>query len=202
MMGLVSANGRVFAVADEGSIAYPNNPANWSLCARDAYNGVLLWRIPIQRYQDHMWRLKNGPAQLPRRLVAEADRVYVTLDINGPVSALDAASGKIAWSFLTGARIDSPPTIYKGRAYFGCADGWVYCLNAADGALVWKFLAAGHDKQLFSHGQLESVHPVHGMCSSRTTLFIAWPADPCSWMAESVSTGSTRSPERNYRFRC
>ena len=62
MMGLVSARGRVFAIADEGSVAYPNSPANWSLCARDAYNGVLLWRIPIQRYQDHMWPLKNGPA--------------------------------------------------------------------------------------------------------------------------------------------
>ncbi|MFZ5833024.1 MAG: PQQ-binding-like beta-propeller repeat protein [Planctomycetota bacterium] len=98
MMGLVSAEGRVFAVADEGSIAYPNNEANWSLSARDAYNGVLLWRVPIQRYQDHMWRLKNGPAQLPRRLVAEGDRVYVTLDINGPLSAVDAATGKILYS--------------------------------------------------------------------------------------------------------
>jgi len=97
-MGLVSARGRVFAIADEGSVAYPNSPANWSLCARDAYNGVLLWRIPIQRYQDHMWPLKNGPAQLPRRLVAEGDRVYVTLDINGPVSAVEAATGKILYS--------------------------------------------------------------------------------------------------------
>ena len=98
MMGLVSAQGRVFAIADEGSIADPSSPANWSLSARDAYNGVLLWRIPIQRYQDHTWPLKNGPAQLPRRLVAEGDRVYVTLDINGSVSAIDAATGKILYS--------------------------------------------------------------------------------------------------------
>jgi len=98
MMGLVSAGGRVFSIADEGSIAYPNGPADWSLSARDAYNGVLLWRIPIQRYQDPMWRLKNGPAQLPRRLVAEGDRVYVTLDINGPVSAIEAATGTILYS--------------------------------------------------------------------------------------------------------
>jgi outer membrane protein assembly factor BamB len=98
MMGLVSAGGRVFAVADEGSVAFPNNEAAWSLSARDAYNGVLLWRIPIQRYQDHMWPLKNGPAQLPRRLVAEGDRVYVTLDINGPLSAVEAATGKILYS--------------------------------------------------------------------------------------------------------
>lgn len=98
MMGLVSAGGRVFAIADEGSVAFPNAPANWCLCARDAYNGVLLWRIPIQRYQDPMWRLKSGPAQLPRRLVADGDRVYVTLDINGPVSSVDAATGKVEYS--------------------------------------------------------------------------------------------------------
>ena len=98
MMELVSANGRVFSMADEGSISSPDEPAKWSLCARDAYNGVLLWRVPISRFQDHMWHLKNGPAQLPRRLVAEGNRVYVTLDINGPVSALDAVTGKILYS--------------------------------------------------------------------------------------------------------
>jgi len=98
MMELVSANGRVFSIADEGSISEPNALAKWSLCARDAYNGILLWRVPISRFQDHMWRLKNGPAQLPRRLVAESNRVYVTLDINGPVSALDAVTGKVFYS--------------------------------------------------------------------------------------------------------
>ena len=27
-----------------------------------------------------------------------------------------------------------PPTFHRGRLYFGCTDGWVYCLRAADGA--------------------------------------------------------------------
>ena len=30
-------------------------------------------------------------------------------------------------------RVDSPPSIRDGRAYFGSADGWVYCLRARDG---------------------------------------------------------------------
>ena len=41
-----------------------------------------------------MWPLKSGPAQLPRRLVAVKDRVYVTLGIDAYLTALDAATGK------------------------------------------------------------------------------------------------------------
>ena len=89
-------------------------------------------------------------------------KVFVAAIDAHTVYALDNASGKVVWSFLTGARIDSPPTIYQGRVYFGCADGCVYCLDAADGALAWKFLAAANDRQLLSYGQFESVHPVHG----------------------------------------
>jgi hypothetical protein len=89
-------------------------------------------------------------------------KVFVAAIDAHTLYALDSTSGKFAWSFLAGARIDSPPTIYQDRAYFGCADGCVYCLSAGDGALVWKFLAAGSDRQLFSYGQFESVHPVHG----------------------------------------
>ena len=36
----------------------------------------------------------RGPSQLPRRLVAVNDRVYVTLGFGEPVTALDAATGE------------------------------------------------------------------------------------------------------------
>ena len=38
----------------------------------------------------------------------------------------------------------------------------MYCLRADNGALAWRFLAAPAEQQLSSHGQLESVWPVHG----------------------------------------
>ena len=76
--------------------------------------------------------------------------------------ALDTASGKEAWHFVAGGRVDSPPTLYKGLALFGCADGCVYGLNADDGRLAWKFRAAPTDRKLVSYGQVESVWPLSG----------------------------------------
>jgi len=91
---MVSARGRTFYILDEGSRVSPQLPSDWKLVARDAFNGVLLWKRPIKRWHNHLWPLKSGPANLPRRLVAQRDVVYVTLGIDAPIVALDAASGE------------------------------------------------------------------------------------------------------------
>ena len=36
--------------------------------------------------------------------------------------AFDAVTGKAAWHFLAGGRVDSPPTYWKGRVFFGGKD--------------------------------------------------------------------------------
>ncbi len=99
LSGLVSANGRIFYIMDEGSKASIQLPPKWVLVGRDAFNGVVLWKRPIAVWYNHLWPLKSGPAVLPRRLVAIGDRVYVTLGINAPLSELDAATGKTLRTF-------------------------------------------------------------------------------------------------------
>ena len=96
---VVASGGRVFYILDDGPIESIEFPAKWVLVARDGFNGVILWKRPLGRWQDHLRRFRSGPTQLPRRLVAVGDRVYVTLGYGEPVSALDAASGEPAWSF-------------------------------------------------------------------------------------------------------
>ncbi|HID20804.1 MAG TPA: methyltransferase domain-containing protein, partial [Planctomycetaceae bacterium] len=91
---VVSAGGRVFAIVDEASPISVLNPPQWRLVARDAYNGTVLWKRKIPKWFTHLWPLKSGPAQLPRRLVAVGERVYVTLGIDQPLSVLDAVTGK------------------------------------------------------------------------------------------------------------
>ncbi len=91
---LVSAAGRLFYIFDEGPTASIQLPAKWSLIARDAFNGTILWKRPISSWNTHLWPLKSGPAQLPRRLVAVEDRVYVTLGLDAPLTVLDAATGR------------------------------------------------------------------------------------------------------------
>ncbi len=94
MSAMVSANGRIFYIMDEGSRVSILLPSKWQLVARDAFNGAVLWRREIPTWNSQLWPLKTGPTQLARRLVAIEDRVYVTLGIDAPVMALDAATGE------------------------------------------------------------------------------------------------------------
>ncbi len=91
---MVSAQGRLFYIIDEGPRASIQLPADWQLVARDAHNGIVLWKQPLQQWLTRYWPWKSGPAQMPRKLIAIGDRVYLPLDINGPLVQLDAASGK------------------------------------------------------------------------------------------------------------
>jgi len=94
--------------------------------------------------------------------VAAAGKVFVALSDAHTLYALDMATGGVAWRFVAGGRIDSPPTLYQGLALLGCRDGRVYCLRASDGRLVWRFLAAPRDRRVASFDQIESAWPVHG----------------------------------------
>ena len=91
----VSGGGKVFYIFDEGSTFSPYLPCYWTLTARDAFNGVVLWRRPIEHWVGNLYGLKSGPATLPRRLVAGGDRLFVTLGINAPVSVLAADTGEV-----------------------------------------------------------------------------------------------------------
>ena len=107
-------------------------------------------------------RWKTLIGSRPSSLVVAGGRVLVAgVDVH-TVYALDAADGKRLWSHTAGARVDSPPTVQRGLAVFGSADGWVYALRAADGALAWQFRAAPQESRVTVCDQLESPWPVPG----------------------------------------
>jgi len=94
MSSTVSANGRVFFIVDESPLASIRFLGRWHLVARDAFNGTLLWKMPIVQWNDHLRHFRSGPVHLPRHLAAVGDTVYVTTGLSGPVVALDAATGE------------------------------------------------------------------------------------------------------------
>ena len=106
---LVTAQGRLFAIVDEAPISVTGQhdlPDKWALIARDAFNGVLLWRVPIRRWGWREWKetwfnLRPGdiPLNLQKRLVAVGDKVYVTLGYPAPVSQLDARTGDLLQTY-------------------------------------------------------------------------------------------------------
>ena len=101
----------------------------------------------------------RGPVGPP---VAAGGRVYVARPDAHQVVALDAATGRIAWTFTANGRVDTAPTIHRGLCLFGSKSGWVYCLRADDGRLVWRLRAAPLDERIVAYGQLESPWPVPG----------------------------------------
>jgi len=106
------------------------------------------------------WETELG-GKLSSPVVAEGKLFVASVDTH-TVHALDAGTGKPVWSYTAGGRVDSPPTIWQGRALFGSADGYVYCLRASDGQLAWRYRAAPEDRRMGAFEQLESVWPVHG----------------------------------------
>ncbi|MBM4041622.1 MAG: hypothetical protein FJ290_24245, partial [Planctomycetes bacterium] len=117
------------------------------------------------------WRVKLGAGLTAP--VAVGGRAYVASRDTHTLHALELGTGKPAWTFVAGGRIDSPPTIHGGLVLFGSADGWVYCLRASDGALAWRFLAAPADRRIASFDQIESLWPVHGSVLVRDGLAYA-----------------------------
>ncbi|MEZ6040166.1 MAG: class I SAM-dependent methyltransferase [Planctomycetaceae bacterium] len=61
MSALVSTNGRMFYIMDEGSRVSIQLPPKWKLIARDAFNGTVLWKRDMENWQSHLWPLKKRP---------------------------------------------------------------------------------------------------------------------------------------------
>jgi outer membrane protein assembly factor BamB/ubiquinone/menaquinone biosynthesis C-methylase UbiE len=92
---LVSAGGRIFYIADQAPVSSMREPPQWHLVARDAYNGTLLWKRSFNPWFPYIFNWGNTPYELQQRLVAIGDRVYVTIGLHAPISAVDAATGDV-----------------------------------------------------------------------------------------------------------
>ena len=123
LTGMVTAQGRLFYIADTGpaGICDPEHHfETWHLCARDAFNGAMLWKRPLEDWGNRAWspgRFPEGthrwsgsahggigpwtsnPRVIHKRLVAHGDHIYVTLGFRAPVSQLDAATGRIVRTY-------------------------------------------------------------------------------------------------------
>ena len=106
---MVTAGGRIFYMADEAPaslLGFNDLPDKWVLTARDAFNGVLLWKRPIKNWGWRAWkddwykgRADTFPRNIHRRVVATEDKLYVTLGFHAAVSELDAATGKVLQTY-------------------------------------------------------------------------------------------------------
>lgn len=161
----VSAGGRIYYIIDEGSRISILMPAKFSIIARDAFNGTVLWKKPIPEWSTHLWPLKSGPTQLARRLVAIGDKVYVTLGISTPIVCLDGGTGAVVKEY--------PQT--KGAEEFLINNGTIYALvNKEPWRLNEEFAVKQQSDQ------------------QRVTTEFNWDGKPRNLLAIDEATGETR----------
>jgi outer membrane protein assembly factor BamB len=109
----------------------------------------------------------EGFLELPRvrfddanHTVAVSGALYFGSSADHKVYCLDAASGRVRWTFFTGGPVRLAPTLSEGRVYVGSDDGSVYCLDAKDGKVIWQRRAGPDDRRLIGHGKMVSMWPV------------------------------------------
>ena len=147
---LVSARGRIFYMVAEGPISLPGQhslPDKWFVVARDAFNGMLLWKKPVEKWGWRQWKdtwfkCRPGvfPISLNRRLVAVGDEVYITLGYKAPVSRLDAKTGEVRQVYA-GTEQTNEIIRTKDRLVLSMnrpAGVQIACLDAAGGKELWR----------------------------------------------------------------
>jgi outer membrane protein assembly factor BamB len=93
-------------------------------------------------------------------VVMDNERAYFGSSIDNGVYAINANNGAVQWTFYTQGPVRFAPSIYNGRLYVGCDDGYVYCLNCENGALVWKYRAGPSEEKVIGNGRMISLWPV------------------------------------------
>ncbi len=166
MCAMVSAGGRLFYIFDEGQTGIENRcmPERWTLIARDAFNGKLLWKKRLDNWRvnadDWLSRaLRNIPQTVQARLAATAKNVFVTIGPEAEVAALDTATGDIIRRYPETARTHSI-RILDGVLLLWKDENSILALDADSGKRLWSMdpcegklrIAAGNDRVFIHKG--------------------------------------------------
>ncbi len=95
VVSMVSSRGRLFSIEDTATAENPFLPGRFSLIGRDAFNGTVLWTHDFPDWEPVTRYIKDMAVQLQRRTAAIGDMVYCTPGLAAPLTAFDAATGKI-----------------------------------------------------------------------------------------------------------
>lgn len=161
----VTTNGRLFMVQDETPTSLFNLAAHWGLIARDAFNGVVLWRRELPQWTKGGWgpsTQRDAPETPPSGLilgvwgeigggsgardgsdvlVASGNRLFLPLELQAPVSALDAATGQVLQTYEGLAPVNK--IVVSGNSLLICGKGKVRHVAIDSGDLRWEIPGVG-----------------------------------------------------------
>ncbi|MBL7115544.1 MAG: PQQ-binding-like beta-propeller repeat protein [Kiritimatiellae bacterium] len=209
MSACVTAGGKIYHLMDESTRISIFLKPTWKLVARDAFNGMILWKRNIDEWYTHMQRLKSGPAYLPRKLVAIDDVLYAAPGLRSPTLAIDGASGEtirtyepdmetdeIIYSkgilFLVGAEAketeESVKASIDARAIAGNAPRRVVAVHADTGKTLWSIESKVLPLTLTVDDQNVYFHDAEAIvCLDRTTGKTKWTSKPMEYLKSTFS---------------
>ena len=137
--------GRQAMVLGEGSLFVASNTGQIS--ALDPATGTTVWtkNLALGTYVTAVgitYDDDNPGVDGARRLVVTANANTGVLTTKGTVSTLDAADGRLVWTF-TAATSVSGVAVHADRVFFGTSAGNAVALFLRDGAVAWKTVTPG-----------------------------------------------------------
>jgi len=109
------------------------------------------------------------------------ERVFFGSSSDHQIYALDAKTGEVSWTFITGGPVRFAPTVWKEKIYAVSDDGYIYCLDATNGDLIWKRRGGPDDRKILGNERMISSWPARGapVILDEVLYFAAgiWPTD-------------------------
>ena len=160
---MVTAGGRFFCVQDETPTSLFNIDAKWILTARDAFNGVILWRRELPGWTNEGWgrvvQRKETPAapaglilgvwgdltggsgvrDAMEVMVATGNRLFVPLSLEAPVSAIDTTTGKVLRTYAGVAPVEK--VVFAEGTLLVAGKNQLQAVDPDTGRVLWE--AAG-----------------------------------------------------------
>jgi outer membrane protein assembly factor BamB len=147
--------GPAYGRVDQTTIA---TAQDWPMYRYEGSRGGITKTKVNTKLKTH-WKAKLPGS--PSATTCVGNSVYVCDKETHTLYSINSNTGRINWTFTANARIDSPPTYYKGLLLFGSCDGWMYSVRASDGVMAWRFRDLP-DRMIHVRGQLESAWPISG----------------------------------------
>lgn len=126
---VVTANGKFFYIYDYAP-AFVNVAVQVELVARDAFNGMILWKKPIKCGSKYDNLIYNGEA-----VVASGNFLYAPLEMDGDLNKIDANTGEIIKTYLKSNPIS---TILFQSEILILSKKSIKLLSEASGDTIWE----------------------------------------------------------------
>ncbi|MEO2025457.1 MAG: PQQ-binding-like beta-propeller repeat protein [Fuerstiella sp.] len=152
----------------------PANASDWTTWRADsARSGYTTDALPAELALQWSWHPQHPPAPAwPRddrmsfdrtnHVVVSHGLVCFASSVNGTVTAVDATTGALKWTFFTEGPVRFAPTVWNERLYVVSDDGYLYALQISDGKLIKRWRGGPQDDRVLGNTQMISKWPARG----------------------------------------